>query len=150
MQMNYLKIIQCDFLHFFTDLYMLCKEENLQNRQCIKYLFSPLLTPWTQLSPDPNQLNSGHLFTHLYVIYTHYLVQFFAPHHCEALFVLRHFCSSALPSVIFITTAYGNHTLGLEHSAPTYWSLHSKWQNIWINFFLTWLMIYIPYMSTTG
>ena len=25
-----------------TDFYMLCKWENLQNRQCIKYLFSPL------------------------------------------------------------------------------------------------------------
>ena len=58
MLINHLKIIQCDFLDFcfrfrlsqlkctydkkITDLYMLCKSENLQNRQCIKYLFSPL------------------------------------------------------------------------------------------------------------
>ena len=56
LQINKLKILQCDFLDFFshfvchiwsvpmiriTDLYMLCKWENLQNRQCIKYLFSP-------------------------------------------------------------------------------------------------------------
>ncbi len=49
----YLKIIQCDFLDFFshswgvptmkmTDLSILCKWENLKNRQCIKYLFAPL------------------------------------------------------------------------------------------------------------
>ena len=36
-------------------------------------------------SPDTNQLNYNHLFTHLYVIITHYLVQFFAPNQCEVL-----------------------------------------------------------------
>ena len=53
MQVNYLKIIR-DFLDFcfsqlkctydknYRPLYMLCKKESLQNRQCIKYLFSPL------------------------------------------------------------------------------------------------------------
>ncbi len=60
MEINYLKIIQCDFLDFFflhsvsyswgvptmkiTDLSILCKSENLKNRQCIKYLFAPLYT----------------------------------------------------------------------------------------------------------
>ncbi len=54
MEVNYLKIIQCDFLDFFldsvshswgvptmkiTDLSILCK---LENRQCFKYLFAPL------------------------------------------------------------------------------------------------------------
>jgi len=59
---NYLKIIQCDFLYFcfrlrqsqlksysyrikvtkMTDFYMLCKWKNQQNQQCIKYLFSLL------------------------------------------------------------------------------------------------------------
>ncbi len=56
MEINDLKIIQCDFLDFFlkilslkvevylkiTDLSILCKLENLKNRQCIKYLFAPL------------------------------------------------------------------------------------------------------------
>ncbi len=57
MEVNYLKIIQCDFLDFFldpvshswgvptmkiADLSILCKWENLKNRQCIKYLFAPL------------------------------------------------------------------------------------------------------------
>ncbi len=57
MEVNYLKIIQCDFLDFFldsvshswgvptmkiTDLSIFCKWENLKNRQCIKYLFAPL------------------------------------------------------------------------------------------------------------
>ncbi len=54
-----MKIIQCDFLELFifldsvphiwgvptmkiTDLSILCKWENLKNRQCIKYLFAPL------------------------------------------------------------------------------------------------------------
>ncbi len=57
MEVNYLKIIQSDFLDFFldsvshswgvpamkiTDLSILCKWENVKNRQCIKYLFAPL------------------------------------------------------------------------------------------------------------
>ncbi len=54
MEINYLKIIQSDFLFYFvshswgvptmkiTDLSILCKWENLKNRQCIKYLFVPL------------------------------------------------------------------------------------------------------------
>ncbi len=57
MEVNYLKIIQCDFLDIFldsvsdswgvptmkiTDLSVLCKWENLKNRQCFKYLFAPL------------------------------------------------------------------------------------------------------------
>ncbi len=55
-EVNYLKIIQCDFQDFFysvshswgvptmlfTDLSILCKWENVKNRQCIKYLFAPL------------------------------------------------------------------------------------------------------------
>jgi len=33
-----------------TDFYMLCKWENLQNRQCIKYLFSlPYTVPYIYL-----------------------------------------------------------------------------------------------------
>ncbi len=54
MEVNYLKIMQCDFLYFIlesvsrswgvptmkiSDLSILCKWENLKNRQCIKYLF---------------------------------------------------------------------------------------------------------------
>jgi hypothetical protein len=41
---------------------------------------------------DPNHLNSDHLFTHMYVIYTNYLLKFFAPYHCEVfvIFVLIH------------------------------------------------------------
>ncbi len=56
MEANYLKIIQCDFSGFLdsvshswdvptvkiTDLSILCKWENVKNRQCIKYLFYPL------------------------------------------------------------------------------------------------------------
>ncbi len=56
MEINYLKIIQCDFMDLFldsvshswgvptmkiTDLSILCKWENLKNRQCIKHLFAP-------------------------------------------------------------------------------------------------------------
>ncbi len=58
MEDNYEKTIQCDFLEFvfldsvshswgvptitITALSILCKWENLTNRQCIKYLFAPL------------------------------------------------------------------------------------------------------------
>ncbi len=57
MEINYLKIIQCDFLDIFfdsvshswcvptmkiTDLSILCKWETLDNWQCVKYLFAPL------------------------------------------------------------------------------------------------------------
>ncbi len=41
MEINYLKIIQFDFLDFFH-LSIFCKWENLKNWQCIKYLFAPL------------------------------------------------------------------------------------------------------------
>ncbi|CDQ56428.1 unnamed protein product [Oncorhynchus mykiss] len=62
MQINYLKIIQCDLdsvshslsvpMIKITDLYMLCKQENLQNRQCIKYLFLPLYIHSKMTQPD--------------------------------------------------------------------------------------------------
>ncbi len=57
MEVNYLKIIQCDFQDFFldsvshswgvpmmkiTDLSILCKWKNVKNLQCIKYLFAPM------------------------------------------------------------------------------------------------------------
>ncbi len=58
METDYLKIIKCEYLDFFyldsvshswgvptmkmTDLSILCKWETLKNRQCFKYLFSPL------------------------------------------------------------------------------------------------------------
>ncbi len=49
MEVNYLKIIECDFLDSWgvptmkiTDLSILCKWETLKNQQCIKYLFAPL------------------------------------------------------------------------------------------------------------